>query len=60
MNNKGKKTNNNKKMDILIYAMIIIAVALGVAAFFIIKNKDKLFVKEALCSTDHFMRRRMR
>ena len=41
MKNKRKKPNNNKYMVILIYAMVIIAAALGIAAYLIIQNKDK-------------------
>ena len=41
MKNKRKKPNDNKYTVILIYALVIIAAILGVAAYFIIQNKDK-------------------
>ena len=41
MKNKRKRPNNNKYQVLLIYAMVIIAVALALAAYFIVQNKDK-------------------
>lgn len=41
MKNKRKKPNNNKYLVILLYVMVIIAVALAVATYLLIQNKDK-------------------